>query len=299
MVGMTPQEILALAREGDLAALGAKRDAVADAVRNLAEAGDAAAALELIGRAWRIWMVRGEVREGSALTAVALGAPGASSVTPWRARTLYADGLFAFRAGEMDRSRARNEEALQIARASGDLPGECEALTGLARVALREGRYTDVVSLGLQGRELARAAADPEAEAPPLHLQAVGVRMQRRYAEARDLYLESLDLNRRLGNVASIAMEQHNLGWVEIHLGNVDQAEERFHQRDPAAGPNAYLEAWSHLNAAAVAAARHDWDGAQVQFDRGTRAIESLGVALDPDDKFELDWLKARLAERC
>src|SRR5690349_24025821 len=118
----------------------------------------------------------------------------------WRVRALYADGMFAFRSGDEPRSRARNEEALQVARETDDTRGECDALTGLARVALRDGRYDDVVALAREARERARGAGDAEAEASPLHLEAAGVRLQRDYGAARELYIESLDLNAALGN---------------------------------------------------------------------------------------------------
>src|SRR5207302_25642 len=104
----------------------------------------------------------------------------------------------------------------------------------------------------------ARAASDAEAGASPLHLQAAGVRLQQDYAAARDLYLESVDLNAALGNEAWVSMEQHNLGWIELHLGNVVEAEARFRERDARAGNDAYGDAWSNLNWAAVAAARGD-----------------------------------------
>jgi hypothetical protein len=51
--------------------------------------------------------------------------------------------------------------------------------------------------------------------------------LQQDYSAARELYLESLELNAALGNASSVAMEQPNLGWVELHLGNVDEAEAR------------------------------------------------------------------------
>jgi tetratricopeptide (TPR) repeat protein len=196
---MTPEELLALAREGGLDSLGAEREAVAGAVRALVEAGDPASALELVGRAWRIWFSRGELDEGSAVAATALAAPGAEAVPIWRVRALYADGVFAFRAGDQLRSLARNDEALRVARETDDVRGECDALTGLARVALRDGRYGDVVALARQARERAGAVSDAEAEASPLHLHAAGVRLQQDYPAARELYLESLDLNATLG----------------------------------------------------------------------------------------------------
>ena len=292
---MTPDELLLLARTGDLDALGTDRAAVAETVRAFAEAGDPASALELFARAWRIWFSRGELEEGCAAAAAALGAPGAESVPIWRARVLYADGVFAFRAGDQARSRARNDEALRVARDAHDARGECDALTGLARVALRDGRYGDVVDLALLARERARTAGDADGEAAPLHLHAAGVRLQQNYAAARGLYLESLDLNVSLGNAAWVAMEQHNLGWVELHLGNLDEAEARFRERDAAAAGDAYGDAWSSLNWAAVAAARGEAAEAKRLLAAGAQALETLGVALDPDDRSELDWLRQQV----
>jgi tetratricopeptide (TPR) repeat protein len=295
-VPMTPEELLRLARGGDLDALGTEREAVADAVRAFVDAGDPASALELVGRVWRIWFSRGELDEGSVVAATALRAAGAEAVPIWRVRTLYADGLFAFRSGDQPRSQARNEEALQVARETDDVRGECDALTGLARVALRDGRYGDVVALARQARERARAVSDAEAEAPPLHLHAAGVRLQQNHAAARELYLASLDLNAVLGNEAWVSMEHHNLGWVELHLGNVDRAEARFRERDARGVNDAYGDAWSSLNWAAVAAARGDTEEAKRLFVSGKQALEKLGVALDPDDRSELDWLSEQVA---
>jgi tetratricopeptide (TPR) repeat protein len=293
---MTPEDLLVLARRGDLDALGAEREAVADAVRAFVEAGDPASALELVGRAWRIWFSRGEIDEGSAVAATALRARGGDAVPVWRVRALYADGLFAFRSGDQARSRARNEEALRVARETDDARGECDALTGLARVALRDGCYDGVVALARQARERAQAVSDAEAEASPLHLHAAGVRLQGDYRAARELYLESLGLNRTLGNAAWVAMEQHNLGWVELHLGNVDEAEARFRERDTrAVDDDVYGEAWSSLNWAAVAAVRGENGEAKRLFAAGTQALEKVGVALDPDDRSELDWLSEQV----
>jgi tetratricopeptide (TPR) repeat protein len=151
------------------------------------------------------------------------------------------------------------------------------------------------VALACQARERARVVGDREAEAAPLHLQAAGVRLQQDYSSARELYLESLDLNTALGNAAWVAMEHHNLGWVELHLGDVDEAERHFRERDAQAGTDAYGNAWSDLNWAAVAVARGDADGAERHFAEGEQALKELGSALDPDDQSELDWLSGQL----
>ena len=167
-------------------------------------------------------------------------------------------------------------------------------MTGLARLALRDGRYAEVARLARAARARAREAGDLEAEASPLHLEAAGVRLQGEYVAARDLYLQSIDFNRTLGRADVVSMELHNLGWVELHLGNVGAAADRFRERDAGADSDAYLNAWSDLNWAAIAAKKGDIDVAQQRFNAGTRALDELGVVLDPDDKEEVEWL-ARL----
>ncbi len=294
---MTPDDALGLARSGDLETLGRERSAVGDAVRVLAEWGDAASALELFGRAWRIWLTSGELDEGHEVAAMALAAPGWGDAPTWRARALYGDGLLAFRSGDAERSLHRNEEALSVSREVGDVRGQCDALAGLARLALRDGRYDDVVALAAQGREVAQVGADREAEASPLHLQAAGARLRGDYLAARELYLESLALNEELGNQAWQAMELDCLGWVDLHLGNVAEAEVRFRDRDSRLGSDPYANAWSRLTWAAVAAARGEGDEARRRYDEATKALSELTNELDPDDQAEFDWLGAQLVE--
>jgi tetratricopeptide (TPR) repeat protein len=296
-VAFTPEELLECARAGKLETLGVEGGALADAVRGFAEAGDTGSALELVGRGWRVWLVGGDLESGAAAAGSALGAAaGAADVPLWRTRALYADGVLAFRAGDQRRSRARNEEALEIARREGDARGECDALTGLARVALREGDYGAVVALGEQARARARLAGDREAEAGPLHLQAAGVRLQGDYRGARELYLQSLELNRELHNTAWVTMEEHNLGWVELHLGDLEQAAAHFRARDAQGEADAYGDAWSELNWAAVAHERGDASEAQHRFRSGRLALDDLGLTLDPDDQSEFDWLREALS---
>ncbi len=288
-------DFLNLARAGDLEALETDRQAVADAVQACARHGDSDTALELFGRAWRIWLMRGGLDEGRGIAAAALAAPAGNGTTVWRARALYADGVLAFRAGDTEGSRHRNDEALQVAREIGDARGESDALTGLARLALREGRYDEVVALARRGRERAKTTGDREAEASPLHLEAAGVRLQGDYAAARVLYLESLELNELLGNAGWVAMELDCLGWVELHLGNVAEAAQRFRDRDATLGDEPYAVGWSDLRWAAVAAAQGDMDGANRRYAEAARTLIRMTNELDPDDQAELDWLSEQL----
>lgn len=252
--------------------------------------------LETAAATWREWSARGEFAAGRAAMEAALDDARAEAPTPARVRVLYAAGVLAFRQGDQDGSRRHNEEALELACTLADVRGECDALTGLARVALRDGEYGLVVELAARARELARAEGDRSAEAGPLHLQAAGVRLIGDYDEARALYLESLELNTELGNDAWQAMELHNLGWVELHRGDVDAAAERFAARDAkATGKDAYGDAWRELNRAGLALARGEHDAARKHFDAGKTALEALGAALDPDDGFEYEWLERGL----
>ncbi len=293
---VTPAELLASARGGELDRLGEQRTAIAEAVRWFVDSGEGADALELVALTWRIWFTRGELAAGSALVRAALAAPSSASASSFRTRVLYAGGVLAFRMGDQERSRALNEEALELARASSDARGECDALTGLARVALRDSDFPRVIELARQARARARDAHDRAAEASPLHLEAAGVRLAGDYDGAHSLYMESLELNRALHDDAWVAMELHNLGWVELHLGDVDAAAARFRERDEGEGAeDAYGHAWRDLNWAAVAAKRGDLDEARRLLACGEAALSLLGVALDPDDQFELTWLRDQI----
>jgi len=268
---------------------------VAAEVRALAEAGDGPGALALVARVWReVWFTPGDVDGGAAAAAAALDAPGADQASVDRARVLYADHLFAFRAADHERARVRAEECLRVAREARDLRGECDGLTGLARVAFRDGDYDHVVELAREGRAKAQAVGDRAAEAGPLHLEAAGTRLGGDQAAARELYTRSLELARELGNEGTVANELHNLGWVELHLGNLEAAGGRFREYEQAANA-AHHRPWLELDRAGIAAARGDLDEARARLAAGERLIAEAGLAQDPDDQYELDWLRAKV----
>jgi hypothetical protein len=70
-----------------------------------------------------------------------------------------------------------------------------------------------------------------------------------------------------------------------------------FRERDAGTGTDAYGNAWSNLNWAAIAVARRAAEEAERRFAAGTHALEELGAELDPDDQPEFDWLSGQLAE--
>jgi tetratricopeptide (TPR) repeat protein len=249
--------------------------------------------LEEAAAHWREWLDAGEFDEGSARVREALDASAADAPSLARVRVLYAAHLFAFRLGQPSGEFA--QETLNLARQLGDTRGECDGLTALARAALRDGDYGQVVAYAEEGVRKAREAGDPAAEVSPLHLHAAGVRLSGNYDVARELCLESLALADRLGNERMKQVEFHNLGWVELHLGDVVGASRMFAERDARSGIDAYGDAWSELNAAALALDGGNREEALRLFATGLKKLEELGAALDPDDQSEVDWMRRRL----
>jgi tetratricopeptide (TPR) repeat protein len=236
----------------------------------------------------------GEVAGGRLLLAAALDV-GAGRPSRARALALYGDGLLAFRAGAQTPSQDRSQAALEVARAVGDGEAEALALVGLSRVAFRDGDYPRVRWLAAQARERTRDL-DAAAGVAPLHMLAAGTRLAGDLDEAVELYAESLELNRRLGDSRMVGMELHNLGHVELHRGNIEVAERCFSEvagiRDHHVP---YEAAMTHLNHAALAVARGDRGGAAELLGRMQATLDGAGIVLDPDDAFEVDWLRDQL----
>ena len=211
------------------------------------------------------------------------------------AEALYREGVTAFRKGDRAASLAHNEEALRIGEELGDSSVQAVALVGLSRVALRDGDFSLVRSLATRALQLVRDR--PAAErVMPLHLLAAGTRMSGAYDAARDLYVESLELNRSLGDERMVAVEFHNLGHVNLHLDRLADAIDAFRERSALVrGGDSYDVAMTSLNEAALALARGHRDRAPAMLERCTEILDEAGIVLDPDDAFEVAWLRQRL----
>lgn len=298
------ERLVLLAREAKLVGpdapswvkrLAPDRDHLVEAARFLAENGEEEAAAELAANVWRVWLVSGDLAGGRRLMAAALDV-GEGRPSRARALALYGDGALAFRAGAQAESQERNEAALKTARAVNDREAEALALVGLSRVALRDGDYPRVRSLAAEARELTRNL-DAAAGVAPLHLLAAGTRLAGDYDEAIRLYTESLELNRRLGDSRMVGMELHNLGHVEIHRGNVDDAERDFDECARFRGHNdPYEVAMTHLNQAALAWGRGERVRVSELLQQTLSTLDGAGIVLDPDDAFEIEWLRQQLA---
>jgi tetratricopeptide (TPR) repeat protein len=276
--------------------LVAEQDTLAEVANRLIEDGRTDAALELAAGAWRVWMLSRDLAAGRAFLAVVLERDHAE---PSRelALALYGDGLFAFWQGALGDSRHRNEAALDAARAVGDPEALALAHLGLSRVAFSDGDFERARSLGADARDHARPLSRALSQAPT-HAHAQGTRMLGDYDEAAKLFEESLALNRELDDPSMIAVELHNLGHVELHRGNVDAAARYFAEfAELGSADDPYGVALEQLNEAALAFARGDRDEPRRLVARIDAIVADSGTELAPDDRFEVEWLRSRLAE--
>jgi tetratricopeptide (TPR) repeat protein len=191
--------------------------------------------------------------------------------------SLYDDAMAAFRRGDNDRARELAEE---LRRAGHEIEGLCM----LARVALREGDADRVDELASEARRL---ATGEEEERMPLHLQAAAARVAGKTGEARRLYLESIELNRRLES-PFVAAEYHNLGYVELRAGNLAGAKELFANALTEARAHGYdsLRPYLVLDRGVVAVEEGDAEQGVRLLAAGQTAFEE---EIDPDDRLEVD----------
>ena len=259
---------------------------------------DPPSAAELGSVLWIFWWQRGHMAEGRAFLERTQAVQGS-----YREMVLKGLGTIAFRQGDTETADRVFAERLQIAEAGGDGARIADACADLSRVALRRGDFGAVRKFAERGYAAARGL-DPRAIRMPLHMRAAAARMEGKLDEARELYLESRELNERLGNDQNVIGEDHNLGHVALHSGDRDEAERRFRSAREWIfnHDNAYLTPYAYLDAGVLALHDGDLDRACRLVSVATRIFEETDSIPDPDDRVELDsavaTLQARLGER-
>lgn len=194
--------------------------------------------------------------------------------------TLYQDAMAAFRRGDIEKTRELSEA---LRRAGQEVDGLCM----LARIAAREGDAETTKRLAAEARAL---AGDERQERMPLHLQAFGARLAGEIDEARRLYEESIELNRRL-DTQFTAGELYNLGFLELNAGKLTRARELFDEalREGAARDYEEIPRLVVLGRGALAVEEGDADLGVRLLSVGEAAFEHIGELLDPDDRAEVD----------
>ena len=155
------------------------------------------------------------------------------------AQTLARDEDLSWRErGEVELARiesstgpvASARRRLQALAASNDPSMKSHALHLLAMLEAQQGRMDEARRLNSQSLELQRRVGDVQGEAASLHLLADMEAQQGKADQARPLYAQSLALYRGIGNVQGEATSLHLRAVLEAHQGKVDEARRLYTQ---------------------------------------------------------------------
>jgi tetratricopeptide (TPR) repeat protein len=275
-----------------LSRLEERHDPLHKLVENLLTT-DPQTAAELAAVLWRFWWQRGHMVEGRTFLERA-----ARVDSPELEEVQKGLGTIAFRQGDVEVAEQAFLKRLELAQRHGDQRKLADAFADLSRISLRRGDFAAVRAYAERGYAAA-SGLEPEAIRMPLHMRAAAARMGGHLDEARELYLESRELNERLGNLGNVAGEDHNLIYIALHSGDRNEAERRFRASSDwiFANHNAYLRPYSFLDAGVLALHDGDLERAGRLVAVAQRIFEETESIPDPDDRVELDNTVARLQE--
>lgn len=94
-----------------------------------------------------------------------------------------------------------------------------------------------------------------------------------------------------------VAAELQNLGFVELHRGNLEHAKSCFTEFETLGfSDDPYFSGMNMLaQAYLVYAESGERDRSQVLFQRAQDIFKAAGISLGPDDQFEFNWIKGQL----
>jgi tetratricopeptide (TPR) repeat protein len=168
----------------------------------------------------RFWRARGHGVEGARILEAHLAHSPAGEPSFARGLALAAFGyLLAGVLGEYDRALVHAREACAIARAVGDRRLEGEAVKLMALVAVRQGRFSDALSIGDDAIVLARSLHDAVLIAELANVR--GAALINLGRDARPAFEESLTVSRRAGDWNGIATALNNLGAIDVTAGDL------------------------------------------------------------------------------
>ena len=254
---------------------------------------DPGTAAELTAALWIFWWQRGHMAEGRSFLERA-----GRIDSPVLEEVQKGLGTIAFRQGDAEVAEQAFLKRLELAQRHGDQRKLADAFADLSRIALRRGDFAAVRDYAERGYAAA-IGLETGAVRMPLHMRAAAARMEGHLDEARDLYLESRELNERLGNLANVTGEDHNLIYIALHSGDRNEAERRFRASSDwiFANDNAYLRPYSFMDAGVLALHDGDLERAGRLVAVAQRIFEETGSTPDPDDRAELDTAVARLQQ--
>jgi len=181
------------------------------------------------------------------------------------------------------RGAAVAREAIDLARATGDVLGEAQGLFGLGRNLHSQSDYPAVFETQNAGLALFRSLGDVHGEARCLNLLGITHRQLSDYGRALELYEQALKGFREAGDVKWQARVISNIGNVEIQLGNHGAALELFDQAldlrreagdNEGAGFDLNNAAFGHVQRAVLLRSNGDAESCQIEAEAALRLLD-------------------------
>jgi LuxR family transcriptional regulator, maltose regulon positive regulatory protein len=180
--------------------------------------------LRLAGSLRVYWSIRGHAAEGAGVLRALLDMPAAHEATLPRARALAAAAHLLVDTGDYVIAEGYCQEALAIARATGDECLVAEVLSEQAAVLLPQGKADAALALIESGLSLARRLGELHLTARLLGARAFAMSVAGDQEAATRDTGEALRLFRQAGDQIQTGQKLGNLGYDELSAGGLDAA---------------------------------------------------------------------------
>ncbi len=253
-------------------------------------------ALRLANALYRYWITQQRFAEGAIWFDRALASPGGDELI--RGKALLNAGFMPFWMGDDARASELFGQALDTGRRLADPSLTSQALSGLARVALRSD-VPDARRLAREALAVSDSAGDEAGRSNALHLLGVGAQIAGDLIEARDWMIQRLALVRATGNEFLIASEACNLSMVERQLGNLTRAEALARETleiERRTGDR-FTMPFAFSGLASIATERGQTGRAATLVGAAEAIMEAQGMAWPPDERPHYERLLAMLPE--
>ena len=211
-----PQQVTWLER------LDAERDNLRAALTWATEENEADVGLRIGAALWRYWQLRGSDSEGRARLEGLLALRSGSEEA--RAKALSRTASLAFVKGDHEAVCRYGEASLPVFRRLGDDAGLVYTLGLVSNSALALGQLDRARLLTEEAVEVARASGDPMIESYARYNAGVVRARHGELDEAERLIEESVRASRQLGNVRSVASWTRSLGGIVLARGDHSRA---------------------------------------------------------------------------
>ena len=180
-------------------------------------------ALRLAGELWRFWYIRLYVTEAGQWLRRALAKDGEASPRA-RAKAVSGAGTMAWLGGDYEGAERLHRDSLALYSTLGHQADIAFALHCVATQVAAQGRLDEATAVLEEALAVARETGDPWLIAHPVLGLGELARIRGDLARARAFYEESLALARDAGDRMQVAMALNNLGMVAITEGDHEAA---------------------------------------------------------------------------